>query len=363
MLLLLVLLIAQPAEATAYPITFAFGRSWPLYIVVDSSRGLAYADGTSGINPLTGFSFGVINVTTHQLTKVLPLDEIPGTVALDESNGDVFVAGNYSIEVYDAATGNFSGYIKVGLPIQYVTYDGNASNNIFVTAGDGVYALDPQTGAVAANATVKGGPDGMTLDSANGRLFVAEYLSPTIAVFQASSLRPVGTISLPNCCASSPQSLALNPITQTLYASTGTGYIEMINAENDSLVKSVLVAPSADNSTNAIAVDDVNDRVYVASSPGGSVLELEGSTGAVLRTLKVPSDSQVVGLAIDTSTQEVYAPNYHQITVFDAARTGTFLVLIVLGGAVVALVAVVAVVLYLFLQKRDERARTRIQPG
>jgi len=361
--LLLSLLVAQPAEATTYPLTFAFGRSWPLYMTVDSARGLAYADGTSGINPMTGFSFGVINVTTHQLAKVLPLDEIPGPVALDQSNGDVFVAGNYTIEVYDAATQSFSGFVKVGLPIQNVAFDSNASNNIFVTAGDGVYALDPQTDAVVANATLHGGPDGMALDPANGRLFVAEYLSPVVTVFQASSLSLVGTISFPNCCATSPQSLALDPMTQTLYASTGTGYVEMMNAENDSLIKSVLVAPSAGNSTNAIAVNDVNDRVYVASSPGGSVLELDGSTGAVIRTLKVPSDSQVVSLAVDTSTQEVYAPNYHQITVFDAARTGIIFGLVVFGSVGVALVAVVAVALYLFLRKKDAVERTRIQSG
>ena len=363
LLLLLALLIAQPAEATTYPITFAFGRSWPLYLTVDSARGLAYADGTSGINPMTGFSFGVINVTTHQLAKVLPLDEIPGPVALDGLDGDVFVAGNYTIEVYDAATQNFSGFLRVGLPIQNVAFDGNASNDIFVTAGDGVYAMDPQTDAIVANATVRGGPDGMALDPANGRLFVAEYLSPVVAVFQASNLHLVGTVSFTNCCATSPQSLALDPITQTLYASTGTGYVEMINAENDSLIRSVLVAPSAGNSTNAIAVDVVNDRVYVASSPGGSVLELDGSTGAVIRTLEVPSDSQVVGLAVDTSTQEVYAPNYHEITVFDAARTGIIVGLVVFGGVGVALVAAVAVALYLFLRKKEARELTRIQSG
>jgi len=355
LVILLAILVAQPAEAATYPITVGFGRSWPLSIVVDSSRGLAYADATSGIEPPTGFTFGVINVTSHQISEVLPLDEIPGPMALDQSNGDVFVAGNYSVDVFDAATQNFSGSIEVGHPILNIAYDGNISNDIYVAAEDGVYALNPQTSSIVLNRTVAGGPEGMALDSANGRLFVSEYLAPAILVFQASNLEPIGTIALPNCCASW---LALNPKTQTLYASTGTGYVDMIDAENSSLDKSVLVTPSAGNSTNAIAVDDVNDRLYVASSPGGSVLELDGSTGAVLRTLKVQSDSQVAGLAVDTSTQEVYATNYHMITVFDAAKTRTYLVVIVLAAATVA---VVAILLFLFLRRRDEKDRMRMQ--
>jgi DNA-binding beta-propeller fold protein YncE len=354
-MLLLALLLAQPAEAASYPITLAFGRSWPLSVVVDSLRGLAYVDATSGDYPPTGFTFGVINVTSHQVSKVLPLDEIPGPMALDQSNGDVYVAGNYSIDVFDYSTQNFTGLIEVGHPILYMTYDGNASKYIFVTAGDQVYALDPQTKAVVANVTVKGGPDGMVLDSANGRLYVSEYISSAIAVFQASNLEQVDSISLPACCASW---LALNPETQMLYAATGTNYVDMINARTDSFDKSVIVAPSARNSTNAIAVDEVTGRVYVGSSPGGSVLELDGSSGAVIGNFKVQSDSQVAGLAIDTKSGEVYATNYHQITVISTAGSRTFLLLLVGGGGIVA---VAAIAIYAIIRRRDARERMEIQ--
>ena len=356
-LLLFGLLLAQPAAALSYPITIQFGRSWPLSVVVDSNRGLAYADGTSGENPPTGFTFGVINLTSHELVKVLPLDEIPGPVALDPSNGDVYVAGNYSIAIFDQATQNFSGLIEVGHPILYMIYDGNVSGNIFVTAGDGVYAFNPQTGAMTANATVSGGLDGMVVDPSNGMLYVSEYTTGEIAVFNPSNLEPAGVIELPTCCASM---LALNSNTQMLYASTGTGYVDVINVGTNSFEKTFQVAPSSQNSTNAIVADDETGRVYVASSPGGSVLEIDGSTGTVLQTLKVPGDSAVAGLALDTKTGELYATNYHQLTVFDAGRGRGYLLLLVLA----ALLIVASVVIIVGVMKwRESRERKSIQSG
>ena len=354
-LLVLLLLIAQPVESASYPITITFGRQWPLSIVVDSARGLVYVDATSGENPPIGFSFGVINVTSNEIAKILPLDEIPGSMALDEANGDVFVAGNYSIEVYDGANQSFTGIIEAGHPILYMTYDGNVSQNIFFTSGDEVYALNPQTKDIVGNATVDNGPEGLALDSENGKLYVSEYMAGEIAVFQASDLAPVGTITLPSCCATL---MALNPDTQVLYAATGSNYVDMINAQTDTFSKRVQVAPSAQNSTNEIAVDSDTGIVYVASSPGGSILELDGSSGAVQRTFKV--QSQVAGVAVDTKTQELFATNYHEITVYSASGTGFVLFVLVAGGAIVA--SAIAVT-FLAVRRRNVRERIRVQSG
>lgn len=355
-LVILGLLLVQPVQAASYPISIEFGRSWPLSVVVDSSRGLVYADGTSGENPPVGFTFGVINVTSHELAKVFPLDEIPGSVALNPANGDVYVAGNYSIEVFDQAAQNFTGLIEVGHLVLSMIYD-EGSGNIFVTSGDSVYAINPQSGRVTANATTSGGTEGMVVDPTNGLLYVSEYTTGQIAVFQASNLQPDGTIELPTCCAAW---FALNTNTQTLYASTGSNYLDVVNAATNTFEKTFKVDPSSQNSTGAIVVDNDTDRVYVASSPGGSVLEVDGSTGTVLQTLKVQSDSAVAGLAIDTKTAELYATNYHYITVFEAGGRRGLLFVLVLG---VAVVVVAAVVVYLFVRRRDEKERLRVQSG
>ena len=323
-------------------------------IVADSARGLVYFDATSGVYPPTGFSFGIINVSTHQVIKVLPLDVNSGAMALDQENGNVFVAGNTTIAVYDEANQTFARQIDVGKPILSMDYDSSVSTDLYITSGYHVFAIDPQTGEVVRNATFANSVDGIVLDSSNGRLYVGQYPQGGISVLEASSLAPVGSIELPGCCALQS---ALDDRTQMLYAVTGTNNVYAVNTETDSFVKSFQVTSSDQNSTNAIAVDNMTGRLYVASSPGGSILEMD-TTGDVVQHFQV--QSQVAALAIDTETQELYASNYHSITVYDASRTRTFLVAIFIG---VAAAAIGAIFVYLFIRRREERERMEVQSG
>jgi len=353
-LLLVVLFLAQSASASTYPLTITPGRSWPMSVVADSARGLVYFDATSGEYPPTGFSFGIINASTHEVTKVLPLDVSSGPIALDQQTGDVFVAGSTTIAVYDAANQSFVRQINVGKPILSMTYDSSVSSDLFITSGSQVLAINPQSGKVVRNATFANSVDGLVLDKSNGRLYVGQYPQGGIAVLEAASLVRVDTIGLPGCCA---LQFALDDSTQMLYAVTGTNYVFIVNTGTDTLLKSVQVTQSGQNSTNAIAVDNVTGRVYVASSPGGSILELD-SAGSVVRHDQL--QSQVAGLAVDTKTQELYASNYHQITVFDASRSGTFLFVVFVG---VAVVAVGAILVYIYISRREERERAKAQSG
>ena len=349
-------LFAQASNAATYPLNLTPGRSWPLSVIADSSRGFVYFDTTSGEYPPTGFSFGIINVTTHAVTKILPLDVNPGAMALNQRSGDVYVAGSTSIAVLDARNLSFVRQIAIGRPILSITYDSSVSQNLFVTSGNHVFSVNPQTGVIERNATFANHVDGIALDPANGRLFVGEYPYGGISVLNASSLAPLSTIALPGCCA---LQFALDDTTQVIYAATGTNFMYSVNAATDTFDKSVQVAPSAQNSTNSIVVDNNTGRVYVATSPGGSIIELD-SAGNVVGHYEVQSQSQVAGMAVDTKTEELYATNYHQITVFDAARPRTFFFLIAVTGAVVA-VATIGV--YLFLRRRDNRERMQIQLG
>jgi hypothetical protein len=150
---LLLILSLSASNAQSAPITIDYGRSWPRSMVVDSSRGLVYIDGMSGIYPPTGYSFGIINASTHLVMKVLPLDVISGEMALNPSTGDVYVAGSDSIEVFDGGTQSFVKQITVGVPLLYIAYD-NRTGDVFFSAGDRVYQVDPRTGALLKNTTV-----------------------------------------------------------------------------------------------------------------------------------------------------------------------------------------------------------------
>ena len=283
-------------------------------------------------------------MTSHEVVKVFPLDEVPGVLALDEASGNVYVAGNDSIQVFYGGNQSMGERIAVGHPIRSLAYDGNVSRDIFVSAGNQVYGVDTVMGRVVESANVGNGANGIALDPASGKLFVAEYPDSKVFVFDAQGLAPAGVISLPTCCAAQ---IAVDTRTHTILVTTGTGFVDLINAQSDSFVNSVKVAPSSVNSTDLIAVDDGTGRAFVSSSPGGSILELDGSNGAVVGGFRV--SSQVAGLAVDYRTHEVFATNYHQVTVFDGSR-GRIL-FIILAAAAAAVVAVVVVAIVLVLRK------------
>ena len=353
-LLLVSLLLAQVSFAATFPLNITPGRSWPLNLVVDSSRGVVYFDATSGEYPPTGFSFGIINATTHEVIKILPLDVYPGAMVLDEASGDVYVAGETSIAVFDEGNLSFGHELELGRPILSMALDSSVSPDLYVTSNDSILALSPRTGAVLGDVTLSNSVDGIQLDPSNGKLFVGAYAGKEITVLNASSLATMGTIELPGCCAFQ---FALDERTQSLYTATGiSNYVYVVSAATDVFEKSVEVTQFGQNSTNLLAADETMGRIFVSSTNGESVAEIDGSNGHVSRLLNAPS--VVAALAVDTKTQELYVANYHQVTVFDARGSGTVLLVAVVA---VAVVAVGAVGVYLLIRRRDERERRVVE--
>lgn len=353
-LLLVSLLLTQLSYAATYPLNITPGRSWPLHVVADSTRGAVYFDATSGEYPPTGFSFGVVNATTHDVVKILPLDVFPGAIALDQASGDVYVAGDTSIEVFNEGNQSFTRQLQLGHPILSIAFDSSVSPDIYVTSNDSLLALNPRTGEVMGNVTFSNPLDGIQIDQSEGKLFVGEYTAGEILVINVSNLATMGSIALPGCCA---LQLALDERSQSLYATTGiNNYVYMVNAATDTFEKSVEVTQFGQNSTNTIVADETTGRIFVSSTNGESVAEIDGSNGHVSRLMNVPS--VVAAMDVDTKTQELYVANYHQLTVLDVRGSRTFLLV---AFAAVAVVVVGAAGVYLLVRKRDERARRDAQ--
>jgi len=348
------MLLARPAGALASPINIPYGQSWPLSVVVDSARGLLYVDALSGLYPPIGFSLGIISTTSHQVVKVLPLNDTPGPMVVDTTTGEVYVAGSHSIEVFYGENRSQVEEISVGNPILDMAFDPRVSHNLFFTSGNGVFALDPKTGVVVSHTTVAGEAGGVVIDPTSDRILVGDYVSPEIAIFQASTLASAGVINLPSCCAAR---LALDSNRHTIYATTGSNYIDVIDATAGTFLKTVTVAPSSGNSTNVLAVDNYTGRVFVSSSPGGSIIELSGQGGKILRSFA--ASYEVAGLAYDSRTGALYATNYHQVTVFDVGRERPPILLILTVGSLA--VVLVASIFVFFWRRRG--GKQRVQPG
>lgn len=320
-------------------------------MAVDSGRGVLYVDGVSGIYPPTGFSFGIINASTHAVERVLPLNVTAGEMAIDESSGDVYVAGSNSIEVFDWRTQSFVRQIDVGVPVLYILYDGG-SGNLFITNGlNSVFEVDPRTGTVLANATVGSGAEGLALDQSSRELYVADYLSGSISVLRASSLSMVTTIALPAPCY--PSQIVLNPKTRMLYSTTGVNAIDVVDSATNRFVQSVIVAPLTSNSTSAIALDDETNSVFVLTGPGTTITQVDGSSESVVGRFAVSSDAYEV--AVNQATGELYVTVYHQISVFSVTHGPANVFLQEVVPAVI--LATAAVVAVLHARRASKRGR------
>ncbi len=342
--LFLIILLASVPSTFAQPggLGIGYGRSWPRSMAVDSARGVLYVDGMSGIYPPTGFSFGIINASTHAVERVLPLNVTAGEMAIDDSNGDVYVAGSNSIEVFDGRTQAFVRQIGIGVPVFYILYDAG-SGNLFISNGlNKVFEVDPQTGALLASATVGNGTEGLALDQSTGELYVADYLSNSISVLNAPSLALVTTIALPAPCY--PSQIALNQKTRMLYSTTGVNTIDVVDSATNRFVQSVVVAPLTSNSTSAIALDDHTNSVFVLTGPGTTITQVDGSALSVVGRFSVSSDAYE--LAVNQATGELYVTVYHQVSVFNETHgPASVFPQEVVSGVILTVAAVVAVIL------------------
>jgi DNA-binding beta-propeller fold protein YncE len=345
-LAVLTLLCSPASSAQAGPVTIDYGRSWSRSIVIDSVRGVAYVDGVSGEYPPTGYSFGIVNTSVHTLERVLGLNVTAGEMALDPATGNVYVAGEDSIEVFQESTQSFTRVMKVGVPIMYILFD-NASGELFVTAKGAVYEFDPVSGRVLRDATVGVAAEGMAIDASTGDLYVADYLSCKVAVLKATSLSLVASVDLPAPCY--PSQIAFDGKTGRLYVTSGANSVDVINTADNRFERSITVSADSSNSTFAIAVDERSGSVFVLGEPGTTVTQLDISTGYVVGSFRLTSVAYE--MTVDQATGELYVSVYHQVEVFEPLQNQSWAPLPV-AAAAIALVVVLATLAFVLLRRR-----------
>ena len=343
------LLCSQASSAQAGPVAINYGRSWPRSIVIDSLRGVAYIDGMAGTYPPTGYSFGIINTSSHTVERVLGLNVTSGELALDPATGNVYVAGEDSVEVFQKSTQSFTRVVDVGVPIRYILFD-NTSGNLFVTANGAVYEFDPASGEVLRNATVGVAAEGMAMDESTGDLYVADYLSCTVVVLKAASLSLVAVVHLPAPCY--PSQIAFDKQTGSLYVTSGLNSVDVVGTADNKFERSITVAASSSNSTFAIALDERSGNVFVLTEPGTTVTQLDGSTGQVVGRFQLASIAYE--MTVDQATGELYVSVYHQVEVFQPLQNQTSVPLPVVVAPVVLLV-VVLTLCFVLLRGRPRR--------
>lgn len=202
--------------------------------------------------------------------------------------------------------------------------EGSSTHTGQQPTGDSDASFSPDcTNCVVANLSVGAGPGGVTYDSANGDVYVANPQSNNVSIIDGTSLKVVGSIPV----SSAPGPLTFDPANGYIYAGQDgcggslcgpEGPLTVIDGSNNSLLGYVDVGAEAD----AIAVDGTNGYVYVAGYFENNMTVVNGANDQVVDWITV--GDQPTSDVLDPANGYVYVADYtdNNLTVINMATDG-----------------------------------------
>jgi DNA-binding beta-propeller fold protein YncE len=159
-------------------------------------------------------------------------------VATDPQRGRVYAAhtGSDALLVLDARSGAVT-QVAVG-PMRGVAVD-PADGSVYTGNGTDqtIDKVDPVAMKVVATLNVPGNVDGIVYDAALHRLYADEDGGPRVWVIDTSSMKLVGTVTLPS---SDPEAMAIDPATHLVYQNLNdSNSIAVIDPKSLRVVKTI----------------------------------------------------------------------------------------------------------------------------
>jgi len=310
-LVCLLLLEVAAAQSTGFQ-DIPIGRSWPRSIGINPITNQVYLTTTSGIYPPTGFTLTVVNASSGTISLVIPFRGIPGELAVDPGTNRVYVINGSSVAIFDGASGDEKGNIRFKEPLYDVAVD-PLTGRLYATSADTLFetSLNPQLTEMKSF-QVGNYAVGLAVNPTTNMVYAANYSSNTVSVLDATKESIVGTIDL-GAQSTNPSELAVNPITNKVYVTTGRNSIVVIDGSTDRVTTTLRVGTSpSKNATYALAVDPTKNQVYVASTPSPLLTIIDGGTDTVAGTLRI--NYSPYDLAVNPANSRLYVTHYHLLT-------------------------------------------------
>jgi YVTN family beta-propeller protein len=162
---------------------------------------------------------------------------------------------------------------------------------------------------VIATIPVPGCPQGVTVNSATGRVYATSFDAGTVSVIDATSNTIVATVPV----GTGPTHPAVNETTNRVYVpNISSNTVSVIDGADNSLIATVPVG----STPTSLAVNPITNRIYVANqSVGGGVSVIDGNTNTVVTT--TAADAPRVGVAVNPITNRIYATSGNSVAVID----------------------------------------------
>jgi YVTN family beta-propeller protein len=170
---------------------------------------------------------------------------------------------------------------------------------------DTLSVINTGTNGLLATIAVGDGPNGVAYNAANGMIYVANGSDNTVTVLRASDHQKIDTITV----GMRPNGVAAKVATNQVYvANYGDGTVSVIDAAENRVSQTIPVGAEP----SMIAVNPTTGRAYVALHGEGKVAVLNG--GGHVTPVDIYDSSGSYGIAVDTLRNLVY------VATIDTAR-------------------------------------------
>ena len=181
---------------------------------------------------------------------------------------------------------------QAGSHMVAVSPDGARAYVANMGAGN-VSVLDLATGAKVRDIATGGKPEGLTLTSDAGQLWVGDNDTGRVQIFSATDYRKLGEVTV----GATPIRVIASPDGRSIVTSNfGDGTLSDIDPRRRKVRRTITVSGSKDAAQVTIIFSRDGRRLFVAETGPDQVAEIDFATGRVIRRLPVGSDGD--GLAI-----------------------------------------------------------------
>jgi len=310
--------------------------------------------------------------------------------AVDETRGRLYVQGilTSGIAVIDTASNALIGRLESGIGVDnfHRTYlaVSSTTGDVYVAdySNETLRRIDPDSGAITGPVALDGRPEHMLVDGAANRVYLSLKTSHTVAVFDASSLAPIGQVDVARAW---PLGMALDAPSGRLYvvdsrppADSGVSHLLVVDTARLREEPPIVVANPTGRPLEFVDLDpaggwfyittpedlfkldsggtaewitslpddakaprywDATGKVYVISRNGlsstrSTLAVVDGATGTLERTVDLGTGG-AQRMGFDSATGTIYTPGMQSTNVVAVdARTATVVTSIDIGNSV-----------------------------
>jgi uncharacterized repeat protein (TIGR01451 family) len=215
----------------------------------------------------------------------------PYGVAIDPAGRRAFIAHDQGVRVINMVNHTVITDVRALTATHGIAYDPDR-NRIWVTTRDGgpghVWVLNGNTYGVLATLPAGGSPHSAVYNPRNGRVYVSNFLSGTVGVYDAVSMTLVATLT----GFGEPAHMAVNTVTNKIYVADHAPYRGVVVIDGATHQTRTIQAGSGRTDlllldAYGVAVDATRNRVYVTAISQGRIALIDGETDTIVGAMDV----------------------------------------------------------------------------